>query len=303
MVLPAEPPHLILGGVHKSMCDLEIESYAVQDDMRGKQQTDTQTEQTYARYVHAYEKWWENDQWLHMQQDPDYAAIPALHFQSWQGSNGKTKEGTNVGKQVIKSVISTLENHRKLNQHLYTNIPGSQIRLRDEIRIREIEQATTHNEPDRHRKSQTLKAAGSSSAGSAYRGDSLRPLEWSDLGIQNIPNVSAGFDAEIADDEPTHNQDGQLNEHGVIHHRFAALCPAGALALHFVAQFHILNIPQPSFVPDFSDSAHMAGYGRYGRKAWYELKVFYASEITKPMLYDNKCLLARMDLHADTHFF
>ncbi|KAF8513221.1 hypothetical protein JB92DRAFT_2830471 [Gautieria morchelliformis] len=58
--------------------------------------------------------------------------------------------------------------------------------------------------------------------------DSQRPLEWSDLGIRNIPNVSAGFDAEIADDEPT---------------------------------------------------------------AWYELKVFYASEITKPMLYDN------------THFF
>ncbi|KAF8522041.1 hypothetical protein JB92DRAFT_3110833 [Gautieria morchelliformis] len=159
-VLPAEPPHLILGGVHKSMHDLEIESYAVRDDMRGKWQTYMQTEQTYARYV----------------SDPDYAAVPAfpilaskvvllLNYETtWKqfkcGSNGETKQRTSVGKHVIKSAISTLKNHRKLNQHLYTNIPGSQIRLPDDIQIQEIEQATAHNEPDHHRKSQTLKVTG-----------------------------------------------------------------------------------------------------------------------------------------------
>ena len=72
------------------------------------------------------------------------------------------KEGTNVGKEVIKSTISALENHRKMNQHLHVNMPGSQTKLRDDVRVREIEQAAMHHEPDRHKKSQTLKAAGAS---------------------------------------------------------------------------------------------------------------------------------------------
>lgn len=71
--------------------------------------------------------------------------------------------GTNVGKEVIKSTINALERHRKVNQHIYVNITGSQTKLRDDIRIQELERAAVHHEPDRVQKSQTLKAAGSSS--------------------------------------------------------------------------------------------------------------------------------------------
>lgn len=59
----------------KSMNDIEMESYDIRDGVRTKRQADTQTQQTYSRYVAAYQKWWETDQWLRVQRDPTYTAI------------------------------------------------------------------------------------------------------------------------------------------------------------------------------------------------------------------------------------
>ena len=81
-----------------------------------------------------------------------------------------------------------------------------------------------------------------------------------------------------------------MDEKGVIRHRFVELCPIGALAMHFFAQFHILEISKPSFKPDFSESARTAGYGIYGHREWYNYMVFYGSDMQKAMSYDSKFL-------------
>jgi hypothetical protein len=70
-----ETPSLGLNGMAKSMNDIEMESYDIRDGVRTKRQADTQTQQTYSRYVAAYQKWWETDQWLRVQRDPTYTAI------------------------------------------------------------------------------------------------------------------------------------------------------------------------------------------------------------------------------------
>lgn len=93
-----------------------------------------------------------------------------------------------------------------------------------------------------------------------------------------------------------HNQEGRLDEHGVIRHRLPELCPVGALGMHFFAQFHILDMERPSFAPDFSEASQQAHFGIYGRREWYEYKVFYASDMRKAMSYDSKCWV---HFHAD----
>ncbi|KAF8525270.1 hypothetical protein BU17DRAFT_62960 [Hysterangium stoloniferum] len=316
-----------LGGFEKSLQDVEMQSFNVCDKIRNKRQADTQMEGTYKGYQNAYEKWWNQGQWMRKQENPSYEPIPAFPIiaskvvlflkyemdrpQYERGGGGKIKPGTNVGKSVIKGAISALESYRKRHQHLYPHIVGSQVKLRDDIRIREIEQAAAHNEPNRHEKSQTLKASGAMGdtystqeliamssycltapstkretvtylrdramfllgAASAYRGDSLRPLEWSDLGVDEILNTGAGLGSTIMvwialillSYNAKHNQDGRLDEKGVIRHWLVELCPIGALAMHFFGQFHILGISRPSFKPDFSENSQAAGYGIYGR--------------------------------------
>ena len=67
-----------------------------------------------------------------------------------------------MGKSQVAQVISALENHRLLNQHLYKGDRDANTKLRDDVRIRTIESAAKHNEPKRVESAQKLKAAGSS---------------------------------------------------------------------------------------------------------------------------------------------
>lgn len=69
----------------------------------------------------------------------------------------------------------------------------------------------------------------------------------------------------LADNAKT-NQHGRVDEHDTLHHRLVELCPVGALALLFYAQFHILSSPLPEFTPDFGHP----NYGEFGYRPWYE---------------------------------
>lgn len=76
---PHTPPiDPALFGVEKSIYDMEMESYKIRDEALTKRQSDTQTKKTYNRYVEAYQKWWDLDQFARHHQNPDYATIPAF---------------------------------------------------------------------------------------------------------------------------------------------------------------------------------------------------------------------------------
>jgi hypothetical protein len=70
--------------------------------------------------------------------------------------------GSSVGASHIRVTISALESERLNNKHMYKDDPNAQLSLRGDIRIRKIESAAMHKEPQRADKAHTLKAAGSS---------------------------------------------------------------------------------------------------------------------------------------------
>lgn len=78
------------------------------------------------------------------------------------GENEDEDENTNVGIKSIKQTISALEWWRVNNAHLYKGVPEAQVGLRLDPRIKKMESAAAHSEPERIRKSQMLKATGTS---------------------------------------------------------------------------------------------------------------------------------------------
>ncbi|KAL6300578.1 hypothetical protein BKA93DRAFT_829023 [Sparassis latifolia] len=187
-----------------------------------------------------------------------------------------TVAGSNVGKSHVSQVISALESWRRNNAYLYKEDPDAQVSLRSDIRVHTAESSAKHQEPKRIDKAQALKAVGSSgdtytpeelkrcsiwcltdvsgskqiwlglrdcamlllSSMTAFRGESSRILEWSDLFMSSIPmdDVRAGYRVPVLAalaDNAKHNQQGRLDEHGAIRHREVELCPVGGLALLF----------------------------------------------------------------------
>ncbi|KAG1874883.1 hypothetical protein F4604DRAFT_1925032 [Suillus subluteus] len=197
------------------------------------------------------------------------------------------------------------------------------VSLRRDSRICAFESASKHHEPKRVEKSQTVKAAGTSSdtytkaelircslwsltdfsgpqyifvgihdramllvsAATAFHGEGCRMLEWSDLFPATVPLDQTNEIQVLAAlaDNAKHNQTGRIDEHGAIQHVHPELCPVGALAFLFFAHFHILNCAPPDFAPDFSNK----NYGKYGRREWYDYHVFYTGGPTKEMTYEN----------------
>ena len=74
-------------------------------------------------------------------------------------------------------------------------------------------------------------------------------------------------------DNAKHNQTGRTDEHGAIRHRSVELCPIGGVAIFLWATFHLRNSPVPNFAPDFSDPT----FGEFGRRDWYERRLFFSS--------------------------
>ncbi|KIJ42159.1 hypothetical protein M422DRAFT_254852 [Sphaerobolus stellatus SS14] len=114
---------------------MEIDTYQVKDRMKARCQEGNKTQSIYDRYVKAYKKWWDRDQFLRKNQNPNHEVIPAFpilaykvtlfldhemsHPQYKWGSSDEFKEGTTVGKGVIKLAVSALESHRRANKHQY----------------------------------------------------------------------------------------------------------------------------------------------------------------------------------------
>ncbi|KZV93965.1 hypothetical protein EXIGLDRAFT_709284 [Exidia glandulosa HHB12029] len=95
----------------------------------------------------------------------------------------------------------------------------------------------------------------------AFCGSSTRNVRWSDIFVQDLVNVDAGADKTILvltvySDNAKHNQLGRVDEHGA---------------------WHIRDLRLPSFAPNFSEGAAKAGFGKYGRREWYEYLVFPAA--------------------------
>ncbi|TFY74024.1 hypothetical protein EWM64_g9990 [Hericium alpestre] len=241
------------------------------------------------------------------------------------GSN-ETIAGSSLGMSHISGVINALEKNCKNFEHMYKQDPEAQKKLRDDARISEIERSVRHNEPRCNETANALKAGGTSSdaytpqdlqkcslwclstsrtadqvflhlrdramllvsAGTAFRGDSTRNLEWSDLFITQAPMPDISPDSQlqvlgILSDNAKHNQQGRVDEHGLIRHRLVKLCPVGALAWYFWAYFHVLSKPMPDFTPDFNDKE----FGEFGRRDWYSYHLFYGKDISKGMTYEN----------------
>ncbi|TFY73269.1 hypothetical protein EWM64_g10743, partial [Hericium alpestre] len=145
------------------------------------------------------------------------------------------------------------------------------------------------------------------SAGTAFRRDNARMIQWSDLFLSEVPLPELGADFKlpvrvsphqilkailiwwwgqvlgIYSDNAKHNQQGRVDESGVIRHRLVELCPVGAIAFLFWAHFHVQSAAVPAFAPDFSDK----GFGQYGRRDWYAHHLFWGKDINQSMSYDN----------------
>jgi hypothetical protein len=72
-------------------------------------------------------------------------------------------QGSSLGKSHIAQVINALEKYRLNHAHSFPRDHETHISLRRDSRIRAFESASKHHEPKRVEKSQTVKAAGTSS--------------------------------------------------------------------------------------------------------------------------------------------
>ncbi|OBZ74698.1 hypothetical protein A0H81_05426 [Grifola frondosa] len=149
----------------------------------------------------------------------------------------------------ILQVINALKNWHSTH-HDYMSDTEAQIELCTDSQIRIIENLAK-------RSSQALKAVGASSG---YK----------------VPVLAA-----LADNTK-HNQNGHLNEHGALQHYHIDVCPIGSIAFLYFSIFHILSLPPPDFVPDFTDS----NYGQYSHHGWYKNHIFFMRAPEKAMSYD-----------------
>ncbi|KAJ7601852.1 hypothetical protein DFH06DRAFT_1399914 [Mycena polygramma] len=156
-----------------------------------------------------------------------------IHSEMTRPQKKKRADGTpstsTCGQEHAKQVISALEHFRFNSQHLYRDVPEAQVSLRSDSRIKTLEAAFAHNEPERVKKAHALKASGTradtytdtqlstlatsgldskgptaiwramrdramllTSSSLAFRGDSSRSLLWSDMFSYDVPMHAKG---------------------------------------------------------------------------------------------------------------
>ncbi|OJA10888.1 hypothetical protein AZE42_11709 [Rhizopogon vesiculosus] len=157
---------------------LEQESHQLQLQIGEKGLEGKGTVKSYPRQVQNYQLWFEADQACIAAHDSALVPIPAfpvtaakvsmfihhetMHEKYKQGSKS-TIQGSSLGKSHVAQVINALEKYRLNQEHFYLCDHEMHVSLCKDSCIRAFELALRHNEPKRVEKSQTIKAAGTSS--------------------------------------------------------------------------------------------------------------------------------------------
>jgi hypothetical protein len=125
---------------------------------------------------------------------------------------------------------------------------------------------------------------------SGKRGDNIRMIQHSDLGLDfhsfPDPTIPAVPTLIVLSNRGKTNANGRLDQNGTWRHRDPQLCGFLSTALHLYGTYHITARPPPDFAPDTSREATQAGYGKYGRKLWYDLVLFTGSMHKKGVVLD-----------------
>ncbi|KAJ7676820.1 hypothetical protein DFH06DRAFT_1428669 [Mycena polygramma] len=158
-------------------CSTGVPLHAIRLEIQAKEQVDKATPKIYGRQFGSYDTWFNAFQLETVAKNPHLVALPSMPiiaskvvpFLQIESTREKKKRGStetiagsSVGRSQISGVISALESYRLNSQHLYPDCPEAQIPLRNDVRIRQFESASKHDEPKRAEKAQTTKAAGSS---------------------------------------------------------------------------------------------------------------------------------------------
>ncbi|KAK0549133.1 hypothetical protein OC844_006914, partial [Tilletia horrida] len=236
-----------------------------------------------------------------------------------------TQLGVSAIKQRINA-LEWLRKHSEDDWRGHAEHEATRIKLRDHATICELEAATKRDKRNRADGGQELKAIGSSSAtltkeeviklsvwclkegsvpskigtlmrdrsmllsclGTAFRGDSVRQLEWSDLFVHLATVPGRGEDQPVkllalrADNSKV-NQNGRLDEFAIARHIDPLRCAVGGLAIQALWSLQLGNQTRPSFQPDWSSAQH----GKYGMRDWWGWKVYRgrASATNQEMSY------------------
>ncbi|KAK7008468.1 hypothetical protein R3P38DRAFT_3210716 [Favolaschia claudopus] len=324
-----------------SYAALEAESQLLRQSFVQKNQEGKSTGDTYKRHYGNYILWFDGRETLRFQKDPLYQRIPALpitvakvvlflDYEMKRPQKRKLADNTQststCGIEHAKQVVSALEHYRFDTQHLYRHIPEAQVSLRTDNRIKTLEEAFAHNEPERTKKAHSLKAAGTradtytddqltqlatsgleskgptkiwramrdrammlTSSTTAFRGDNSRLLVWSDMYCYDVPMHAKGHGTKLRALTLIADNSKQNQSGRVDEH--------GAFR-HFVVElcpvgaigflFFALFHVINSPVPNFEVDFSDPAYGDFGKREWYELFTFSSSKDCKQeMSYAN----------------
>ncbi|KAF7369757.1 hypothetical protein MVEN_00307500 [Mycena venus] len=326
-------------GLKSSYEALESQSQLLRQNFVVQNQEGKSTGGTYERHYKNYTAWFEEREARLVQQDPSYQPIPALpitaakvtlflDYEMTRPQKRKRTDGTEststCGREHGRQVVSALEHYRFDSQHLHRHIPEAQVTLRSDSRIKTLEAAFAHNEPERTKKAHALKAAGTradtytdtqlsklamsgldskgpttiwramrdramllTSSSTAFRGDSSRSLLWSDMYCCDVPMHAKGQGEKLRALTLIADNSKQ-NQSGRVdeHGAFRHLCVelCPVGAIGFLFFAHFHIINSP--VPNFSVDFTDPDYGDYGRREWYELFTFSTTkDCKKEMCY------------------
>ncbi|KAF7330285.1 hypothetical protein MVEN_02466400 [Mycena venus] len=323
-----------------SYAQLEARSYAVRERVVAEKQEKKGTGPAYERHYTAYQLWWHQDQAKLQTEDPAYVTIPALpitvpkvvvflEYEKERPQKRKLTDGTSststCGLQHAKQVISALEYYRLNNQHQYRDNAEAQIVLRTDPRIKAMEKAFAASEPERVKKANVLKAAGTradafvdtelvqmslsqllepkggmnmwrgqrdramlvASCSTALRGDSTRSILWSDMGSYDVPMLAKGPGQKVKALLLRADQ-SKVNTNGRVDEHGAFRHINVALCpIGAIAFFFFSHFHIiEAPVPNFAPNYDNPNYGDYGHRQWYELFLFSSTkDCTKEMVY------------------
>ncbi|KAK7049043.1 hypothetical protein R3P38DRAFT_3345932 [Favolaschia claudopus] len=328
-------------GYQSSYEALEAESQLLRQTFVQQNQEGKSTGETYKRHYNNYIFWFDSRETLRVQNDPSYQRIPALpitvakvvlflNYEMTRPQKRKLADNmqstSTCGIEHAKQVVSALEHYRFDTQHLYRHIPEAQVSLRTDNRIKTLEEAFAHNEPERTKKAHSLKTAGTradtytddqltqlatsgldskgpmkiwramrdrammlTSSTTAFRGDNSRLLVWSDMYCYDVPMHAKGHGTKLRALTLIADNSKQNQSGRVDEH--------GAFR-HFVVElcpvgaigllFFALFHVINSPVPNFEVNFSDPAYGDFGKREWYELFTFSSSkDCRQEMSYAN----------------